>query len=190
MASRQLSRVKLVHNPKYKRSGSKSYVYLLNKYGFNPTMEGPYHFGNKIHQQGKHGLHKLVGGRAHPQRALQKTTPSGQAGEVTAEDQQNDSEYLCPVTIGTPGQTFNLDFDTGSADLWVCLRGESPHPLSDCRDRFSPRSFPRLRLPPQGTTIPSTTRKTRAPMQLPRVLRGKSRMEMDLQRPGPLARTM
>jgi hypothetical protein len=34
---------------------------------------------------------------------------------VTATPEQYDSEYLCPVTIG--GQTLNLDFDTGSADL-------------------------------------------------------------------------
>jgi aspergillopepsin I len=36
-------------------------------------------------------------------------------GTVTATPEQYDAEYLCPVTIG--GQTLNLDFDTGSADL-------------------------------------------------------------------------
>lgn len=39
--------------------------------------------------------------------------------EVPAESIQNDSEYVVPVTIGTPGITLNLDFDTGSSDLWV-----------------------------------------------------------------------
>jgi len=38
-------------------------------------------------------------------------------GSVTATPEQYDAEYLCPVTIG--GQTLNLDFDTGSADLFV-----------------------------------------------------------------------
>ena len=37
------------------------------------------------------------------------------SGSVTATPADSDQFYLCPVTIG--GQTLNLDFDTGSADL-------------------------------------------------------------------------
>jgi hypothetical protein len=42
---------------------------------------------------------------------------TGGTASVNAEDQQNDSMYLCPVTIG--GQKMLLDFDSGSSDLWV-----------------------------------------------------------------------
>jgi hypothetical protein len=42
---------------------------------------------------------------------------TNQSGSVAAVPEENDKEYLSPVKIG--GQTVNLDFDTGSSDLWV-----------------------------------------------------------------------
>jgi hypothetical protein len=44
-----------------------------------------------------------------------KAATGAQAGEVNAQPEQNDAEYLSPVVIG--GQTLNMDFDTGSSDL-------------------------------------------------------------------------
>lgn len=73
---------------------------------------------NHVHHQGKHGPTKAIGGKTKIQHVLQKKI-NDQTGNVPAEDSQNDSQYLCPVTVGTPGKTFTLDFDTGSADLWI-----------------------------------------------------------------------
>lgn len=42
---------------------------------------------------------------------------SEESGEVVATPAQNGAEYLSQVTVG--GQSLTLNFDTGSADLWV-----------------------------------------------------------------------
>lgn len=45
------------------------------------------------------------------------STDGNEDGEVLATPEANEIEYLSPVTIG--GQSFNLNFDTGSSDLWM-----------------------------------------------------------------------
>lgn len=50
-------------------------------------------------------------------------------GTAVANSDQGDLEYLVQVSIGTPAQNLNLDFDTGSADLWV-FSTETPNPGS------------------------------------------------------------
>lgn len=50
--------------------------------------------------------------------AANNTAGSGTGtGTVVATPEKGDTEFLAPVQIG--GQTLNLDFDSGSSDLWV-----------------------------------------------------------------------
>lgn len=57
-------------------------------------------------------------GKPVPANVAAAAAAAAQSGEVSANPEDSyDSEYLCPVDVG--GTTMNLDFDTGSADLWV-----------------------------------------------------------------------
>lgn len=46
-------------------------------------------------------------------------------GSETTTPVEYDVEYLTPVSIGSPAQVLNLDFDSGSSDLWV-FSSETP----------------------------------------------------------------
>lgn len=56
-------------------------------------------------------------GAVAPSNVLAAAAAAQQTGSVAADPQQYDQAYLCPVTVGD--STLNLDFDTGSSDLWV-----------------------------------------------------------------------
>ncbi|KAL8408506.1 hypothetical protein RB594_007078 [Gaeumannomyces avenae] len=61
---------------------------------------------------------KAKAGKASGGKGVNGTTEKAAGvGLVTATPEAGDVEYLSPVKIG--GQTLNLDFDSGSSDLWV-----------------------------------------------------------------------
>ncbi|KAH1297384.1 hypothetical protein KXV81_001124 [Aspergillus fumigatus] len=114
------TRIKLLPNPHYRKSGTKSYVHLMRKYRFTPTKGGRYFLSSSLHQTGRQYTHLPVGGRARIQHVLRKRiADTDETSDVGADDVQNDTMYLAPVSIGTPAQTIHLEVDTGSADLWV-----------------------------------------------------------------------
>jgi len=49
--------------------------------------------------------------------SITATNKTAGTGVVIATPEKGDVEYLAPISIG--GQTMNMDFDSGSSDLWV-----------------------------------------------------------------------
>ncbi|KAI0000737.1 Asp-domain-containing protein [Xylariaceae sp. FL0662B] len=87
-----------VRNPNHVKNGALALAKAYRKYGA-PVPEYLVHALNRTSAAAK--AKRAGSGSA-------KTTPEA-----------DDLEYLTPVSIGTPAQTLNLDFDTGSADFWV-----------------------------------------------------------------------
>ena len=63
-------------------------------------------------------------------RLLRSGCPPRETNISQAEDVEQNALYLATVSIGTPAQNLKLDFDTGSADLWVPVNCTSCNGLS------------------------------------------------------------
>ncbi|KAF5714857.1 hypothetical protein FMUND_7238 [Fusarium mundagurra] len=92
--------VEQVKNPKFIKNGPLALAHVYAKYGV-PLPKG---------------LEKAVQAVRPPHAHSKRQSGSGSATTTPSDE---DVEWLTPVQIGTPAQTFNLDFDTGSSDLWV-----------------------------------------------------------------------
>lgn len=125
-------KVPRVRNPGFTaRNGPRSLAKALSKYhvpGENPLPETTgAELGTVV---GKRGLSRS--GKGHDAEGGIEAKSTG-TGFAIATPTANDVEYLCPVNIG--GQIVNLDFDTGSSDLWV-FNSQLPSNQTDGRTVF------------------------------------------------------
>ncbi|KAI1383825.1 acid protease [Hypoxylon trugodes] len=124
---RGVYKVERVANPDFTgRNGPRALLKTLRKYRMPipAALAGAATQQNEMiskRQNRRKGKGKGRGGASKGGAAGAAGAATGAAtngtGLVTATPEANDVEYLAPVNIG--GQTLNLDFDSGSSDLWV-----------------------------------------------------------------------
>ncbi|XXG95222.1 hypothetical protein Hte_001482 [Hypoxylon texense] len=121
---RGVYKVERVPNPNYTgRNGPRALLKTLRKYrmpipaALTSAASQSNEMISKRQNRRKGKGHKQKGGAAAGAAGGATAAATNGTGSVTATPEANDVEYLAPVTIG--GQTLNLDFDSGSSDLWV-----------------------------------------------------------------------
>ena len=71
----------------------------------------------KVYKSGAQSYQQSLGKYKANIPSYVSNAAAAQSGSAVTTPEANDQEYLTPVMIGTPAQTLNLDFDTGSSDL-------------------------------------------------------------------------
>ncbi|USW53852.1 Putative aspartic peptidase A1 family, aspartic peptidase domain superfamily [Septoria linicola] len=134
-----LHKVRMVRNPRFQPKGLGDLAGLCRKYEITPTLPTPFTMIHTVADEIAGASQTVAnvftpkGGDVKPSsddhtptsrprvvtRMVKKPDSPGRTGHLDVENVQNDSEYLAPVTVGTPPQCLNLCFDTGSSDLWL-----------------------------------------------------------------------
>ncbi|KAI0832249.1 acid protease [Hypoxylon sp. FL0890] len=119
---RGVYKVERVPNPNFTgHNGPRALLKTLRKYrmpipaSLANAAQGQNEMISKRQNRRKGKGHKKGGAAASKGQAT--ASADNVTGLVTNTPEANDVEYLSPVNIG--GQTLNLDFDSGSSDLWV-----------------------------------------------------------------------
>lgn len=105
LQKRGQSSIKVTHNHNPRRNGALEKYKTFVKHNL-PVPEG---------------LERVVARYKAKEAAAKKKreTSDHRDGSIPAESIEGDLEWLCPASVGTPGQQLYLDFDTGAADTWV-----------------------------------------------------------------------